>query len=61
MPVGVPAEPAARVTVAVKLTDWPTAEVSGEAATTVVVAAWLAGRIVSTVVALLFAKLASPL
>ena len=60
VPVGVPVEPAAWVTIAARLTDWPTVDVSGEAATTVVVTAWLAARIVWTMVPLLAVKWSSP-
>ena len=53
LPVGVAAEPAVAVTVAVNVTTWPAVELSGDAVRVVVVAAWLTA---STVVPLPVAK-----
>ena len=57
LPVGVAVDPAAGVTVAVKVTAWPAVEVLGDAARVVVDPAWLTA---SGVVPLEVAKLASP-
>ena len=61
VPVGVPAPGATALTVAVKLTDWPKTEGLTEAATIVVVLAWLTTCVRGEAVLSLTLKKMSPL